>query len=190
LFELTKRRLSLLSGVVQYVEAKRIVNHESERDMVPMHDAFPDGRRQRSRSLAVTVYLAVLIVLYSFSVSVNIAALTNPDSHRELQGQFPNAPGWFFPAVTVCAALNIVWAIALLRWKKWAFYAMLVTSGLMCGLQVMLYRMLPPHVSLDPSEVDPHQIVMVSGSTTAGAVVILFVLLIIGGPRSTWRQLD
>jgi hypothetical protein len=158
--------------------------------MMPMHDAFPDGRRQRSRSLAVTVFLAVLIVLYSFSVSVNIAALTNPDSNRELQVQFPNAPGWFFPAVTILAALNIVWAIALLRWKKWAFYALLLTSGVMCGLHVILYRALPAHVSADPSEVDPHQVVMVSGSTIAGAVVILFVLLIVGGPRSTWRQLD
>jgi hypothetical protein len=47
---------------VLYVEAKRIVNHESERDMMPM-----------------------------------------------------------------LAALNIVWAIALLRWNKWAFDALLVT---------------------------------------------------------------
>jgi hypothetical protein len=147
--------------------------------MMPVRDAFPEGRRQRTRSLAVTLFLALLIVLYSFTVSVNITALTNPDFYRELQNQYPNAPVWFLPVLTIGAALNIIWCIALLRWKKWAFYALLLTSLGMSGLHLVLHQTLAADRS-----------VVVGAVTIVGAVAVLFVLLILGGPRSTWRQLD
>ena len=76
-------------------------------------------------------FLALLIVAFSFTVSVNITALTDSDSRAELEQQYPNFPGWYVPCITLCAALNIVWAIALLRWKKWSFYAMMLTCGVM-----------------------------------------------------------
>jgi len=155
------------------------VDYEPDRDLMAMRDAFPEGRRQRTRSLAVTLYLALLIVLYSFTVSVNITALTNPDSYRYLQNQYPSSPLWFLPAVTIGAALNIIWCIALLRWQKWAFYALMLTSPAMSGLPVLF----DPALASDQS-------VVIGIVTINGAVVLLFVLLILGGPRSTWRQLD
>jgi hypothetical protein len=149
------------------------VDYESEKDFIPLADNYHELRRQRTRSVAVTVFLTLLIVAFSFTVSVNITALTNPDYRAELEQQYPNFPGWYLPFITLCAALNVVWAIALLRWQKWAFYAMLLT----CGAMVVCFFLVERNLGAD-------------SISTIAAMLILFVLLKIGGPRSTWMQLQ
>ena len=86
--------------------------------------------------------------------------------------QMPDAPEWMFPALIILSLFNLIFAIALLKWKKWGFWGYCVSAiavlviNLSAGLGVW--------------------------SALGGllGVVILYGVLYIGGDDKGWPQLD
>jgi len=84
----------------------------------------------------------------------------------------PTIPGWTFPVLIAGAILNLVFAVALLKWKKWEFWGFVVSGvavffiNVAAGLRV--------------------------GSALAGllGVAVLYGVLHIGGATKGWPQLD
>jgi hypothetical protein len=60
-----------------------------------------------------------------------------------MRQNYPSAPGWAFPILTLGGVLNIVFLVALFRWKKWGFWGSALTYAgsffinLVVGLNVV-----------------------------------------------------
>jgi hypothetical protein len=93
--------------------------------------------------------------------------------------------------VTFCFLLNVVWALLLLQWKKWAFFALLLTSLMLFAISVG--GMEPLVSAWQTGELlTSHGLGLLADTPLLCllALVVLLVLLRAGGPRSTWSQLD
>jgi hypothetical protein len=86
--------------------------------------------------------------------------------------QLPGAPAWMFPALIILSLVNLVCAIALLKWKMWGFWGFLVSSIL------VLIVNLSSGIGI--------------ASSLGGllGVAILYGVLHIGGDNKGWPQLD
>ena len=148
--------------------------------------------RIRTRNIGVTIVVGLMIVYYSFCVSVNLTPLLTRAGQARLADLY-HFPGWVIPAVTVCFALNVTWAFRLLQGRKWAFYALLVTS--LCLYSIPLVGggweqlMAAWRAGAIWSEEGLGQLVN-APLLSLILLAVLFVLLRIGGPRSTWNQLE
>jgi hypothetical protein len=89
-----------------------------------------------------------------------------------IRRSIPNAPAWTFPAFIVMGIANIVFYIALFRWKKWGFYGLLGTT------------ILSSFISLSLGVPIAHVIFGVVG------FLILCVVLGMGGDKNAWSQLE
>lgn len=84
----------------------------------------------------------------------------------------PSAPGWVFPLLAMMGALNVVFAIALLKWKKWGFFGFIASSimafvvNLIIGINILQ---------------------AIFGLASVG---LLYVVLNIGKEKKAWTQLD
>jgi hypothetical protein len=83
-----------------------------------------------------------------------------------------DAPPWGLPLMGVLSALNLVFAVALLQWKKWGFYGC-------CAVAVLAFI-----VNLSAG--------LGVGPSLLGLVGIaaLYGVLHIGGDRKAWPQLE
>ena len=89
----------------------------------------------------------------------------------EIKRQLPSFPDWAIPVLIACGLLNIVFAVALLGWKKWGFYGFGVMSILIFVVNIA--------AGLGAQSV-PGLI----------GIVVLYAVLQIGGERNTWKQLE
>ena len=91
---------------------------------------------------------------------------------EDIRREIPDIPQWSFPVLIVGAILNLVFAIALLRWKEWGFWGFVATS-------VVIFLV---NLSLGFS----------FGRALVGllGVAILYGVLHIGKERKGWSQLD
>jgi hypothetical protein len=84
----------------------------------------------------------------------------------------PGAPPWAFALLAVAAAANVVFAVAIFRWKRWGFYGLVGTSILALVANVA------------------------AGVNVAQALIglvgpaVLFGVLQIGNERKGWNQLE
>jgi hypothetical protein len=116
-----------------------------------------------------------------------VALVKAPVLLRSIQQLLPNFPSWVVWPTVVMALLNVVFAIALLNWKKWGFFGVLGTS--LGDLALNFYLL----IHLDLESVIPQEAAGVVVAYTIGpliSVIILFVLLRIGGKESGWSQLE
>jgi hypothetical protein len=160
--------------------------------MYPDEDNYFRRPVARVRNRGVTVVVGLMIVYYSFCVSVNLVPLLHAEGKARLD-EACNFPNWVIPAVTLCFALNVVWSFLLLQFKKWAFYALLVTSLCLCAIPLAggglgeLAKIWEAGGLLSYEGLG--QLVEYPILSLI-ALAVLFVLLRLGGPRSTWSQLD
>ena len=91
---------------------------------------------------------------------------------EDIRRKIPEIPQWSFPVLIVGAILNLVFAIALLRWKKWGFWGFVATA------MVLFFVNLSLGFALGPA------LVGLLG------VAILYGVLHIGKERQGWSQLD
>ena len=131
-----------------------------EVDLGGPHDA------RKTRHGCVTAWLVLMIVANSLTAVVNLA------SEEAIRKTLPDMPSWALPVLASCAALNVVFAIALFAWKKWGFYGFVGTSI------VALIVNLRSGVGIIPA---------LFGLL---GVVILYAVLQIGGARKAWPQLE
>jgi hypothetical protein len=84
----------------------------------------------------------------------------------------PHTPAWALSVLTVGCIANIVFAVALFRWKRWGFFGFLGTAIL--ALVVNL------RIGIKPAMV----MIGVCG------IMILYAVLQIGGDKKGWDQLE
>lgn len=123
----------------------------------------PEPTPQRHGCLLA--WLILMIVTNAF------AAVATPFSLMALRQNGGNVGGLNIALVVVCCTANIIFAVALLRWRKWGFYGFFVTSILALANNLM--------IGLG---------IGVSLIGLLGIVVLYFVLQI-GGPQKAWPQL-
>ncbi len=77
---------------------------------------------EKKRHGCLTVYLWLMVVGNS------VVALIYLFGRETLEDRIPFLPGWALPVLAICAILNVVFAIALLRWKRWGFIGFIATA--------------------------------------------------------------
>ena len=120
----------------------------------------------KKRHGCLTALLIVMIVVNAGTALVYLLG------SAALGEEFPDAPGWAFPALTALALANTVFALSLWFWKKWGFWGF-VGSALIT-LVVNLEIGVPP------------------GQALAGlvGVALLYGTLQIGDANKGWPQLE
>lgn len=76
----------------------------------------------KSRHGCLTAWLVLMLITNS---AVALGYLVGMSA---LKQTYPNAPGWAFPTLILAGTLNVICAIALLRWKKWGFWGFCATA--------------------------------------------------------------
>jgi hypothetical protein len=160
--------------------------------MYPDEDEYLKRPVARARSKAVTAILGLMIVYYTFCLVVNLVPLWDVKGKARLD-EVCRFPHWVIPAVTLCFALNLAWSFLLLQFKKWAFYALLLTSICLCAIPLVGGGLDQLAAALEAGELlSPEGRGQLVDYPILSLIVmaILFVLLRAGGPRSTWSQLE
>ena len=108
-----------------------------------------------------------------FVIAVNsLATLFYVLAHDAIARNLPSGADWAVTVDTLLLAANVVFAIALFRWRRWGFLGLVATSlfAFVINLSVGLNL----------------------GQTLVGLLgpVVLFGVLQIGGERKGWTQLD
>ena len=113
----------------------------------------------------LTVWLVILIVSRLFFLMSTLG--TYPDLQKQIPGATPLLIGLLY----LCAVAEIIFAIALFRWRRWGFYgfAASVVVALLLNLVmgIQLWNDLPG----------------------LAAVVVLFILLQLGKENRAWKHL-
>lgn len=134
---------------------------------VDWNDQSP--RRHRGYVLA---FLLLMAVVYTIFAATNIQASMSKDLATALLRE---TPGWVLPAVTICMLLNVVWLAAVFFWKRAGVYGFFLTSAAIAA------------ANSQNAELRPY---LVAGTTLILAPpVLLFLVLNLGSPHSTWRDM-
>lgn len=121
---------------------------------------------QKQRHGCLTSWLVLVIVANSFTAILYLFA--EDSVAKNLSG----GAKWVVPALAVIGIGNVVFAIALFRWKKWGFFGLAATAiasvviNISAGLSTTL---------------------AIGG---LAGLVILYAMLQIGGERKAWTQLE
>ena len=128
-----------------------------------MIDSSPS---KKSRHGCLTAYLVLVIVVNSG------VALFYLWGTGILKRAFPSAPPWLFVLMAFLNLFNLVFAIALFRWKKWGFWGFCGTTAIALVLNILLG--------------------MGIWATLNGVlgVIILYAILQIGTNNKGWSQLE
>lgn len=132
----------------------------------------PSGNwsQRRAHKGYVLGYLFTLVVFYTLTLIFNVYAMTDEQTAQRLRVVL-KVPDAAMALVTICAAVDLLWIVAIFFWQRLGFYGFLVTSVVMFlgHLQVK-------------TPVGQAVLALVP-------VAILFFLLQLGTPRSTWSQM-
>lgn len=120
----------------------------------------------KERHGCLTVWLALIVLVNGISaLSLLLAA-------EKFQEQVPAFEAWMATPIAVLAVLNVLLALALFYWRKWAFYAFIVNNLLLFGLNVYA------------------GIGVVEAFTGLAGIAILYGVLQLGGDRSGWALMS
>jgi hypothetical protein len=120
---------------------------------------------QKKRHGCLAAWLAMLIIGNSATSMFYLVG-------SELMKQtFPNAPNWAFPVLVILGLVNLICAIALLRWKKWGFWGA-------CASAIVIFI--------------TNIYIGTGGAAILGLAgpALLYGVLQIGGENNGWSQLD
>ena len=120
----------------------------------------------KQRDGCLTAWLILMLIANSATTLFFVLFRERIKSHS------PNAPAWAAPTATVASAANVVFAVALFRWKKWGFWGLLGTGILALGINLIIGTSV--------------------GETILGllGIVILYGLLQAGEEKRGWTQLE
>jgi hypothetical protein len=123
----------------------------------------PDPKQRHG---CLTAYLVAMLVLNSLAALLYIVGV------GFIKQSLPNAPAWTFPVLAAAATLNVVFAVALLRWKKWGFFGFVATSTLALCVNLTI-------------GVNIAQVIL-----GLAGIAILYGVLHIGNEKKGWTQLE
>lgn len=79
---------------------------------------------QKKRHGCLTAWLVLMLIANSAVVLIYTLG------SAAVRQKYPHAPDWALPALTLGGILNVVFLIALFRWKKWGFWGSVATYAL------------------------------------------------------------
>lgn len=122
--------------------------------------------KPKNRHGCLTAYLIFMIVVNA------ITAIVTPLFTGAIQETIPGFPVWVSWVMAAGALLNIVFAVALLKWRKWGFFGF-------CAISAVAF-MLNLYAGLG------------IGQSIFGllGLAILYAVLQIGGEEKGWDQLE
>jgi hypothetical protein len=120
----------------------------------------------KQRHGCVTAWLILIIV------ANGLTAVSMPNLMNMIKQYQPNMPDWVLWPLVICALLNVVFAFALFKWKRWGFYGFLLTAAAAFAM------------NLSAGFGIGRSLLGLAG------VVILYAVLQIGGAQSAWNQLE
>lgn len=120
----------------------------------------------KQRHGCLTAYLVAMIVLNSITALIYIFGTDF------IKKGVPNAPTWTLPVLAVGGILNVVFAVALFRWKKWGFFGFVAMSILALCVNLTI-------------GLNIFQIIL-----GLAGIAILYGVLQIGNENKGWTQLE
>jgi len=120
----------------------------------------------KQRHGCLTTWLVFIIIVNTIGTFVYLV------SSDIMNQMFPDTPSMFISLLIILGIINVVCAVALLKWKKWGFHGFIATSitslivNLLIGLSIVqsLFGLL--------------------------GVAVLYGVLNIGKDRAAWSQLE
>lgn len=91
----------------------------------------------KSRNVVLQVYLIYLLATNGMLLVWMLNALLDVSLTEFVRKFIPNLPDWYFPIITGIAALNVVFAIALFKWKFWGFAGYAFTTVITIGISLL-----------------------------------------------------
>lgn len=91
----------------------------------------------RSRGGCLTAFLVAMMIINPLVAILYLAA------GSAIAKNLPDAPTWAMPVLGIFCIVNLAGAIALWRWKRWGFYAFVVST--IVALVVNIIIGLPAH---------------------------------------------
>jgi len=86
----------------------------------------------KQREGCLTAWLILMMIANS------VTALLFVLFRERIKVHSPNVPAWIVPTLVVASAANVVFAVALFRWKKWGFWGLLGTGILVFVINLMI----------------------------------------------------
>ena len=127
----------------------------------------PIGEKKRHGCL--TVYLVLMLIVNSLSTYFYLVTPppdTGPPFHM------PLFPTWVYGVMAITGLLNLISAVAILRWKKWGFWGLLLSNISI----VIRYLIIDQAIGQLLVGLSPF--------------IILYISLHIGKNNKGWSQLD
>lgn len=134
--------------------------------------------KERQKLLVIIVLIALdrhgclTALLGVMLVANSLVFLLYAFMGARVMSSLPVAPAWILRALLVLSLANVVFVVALLRWKKWGFWGFAVT----CALGI--------YVNINAGIGMPSIIMGILGLT------LLFATLQIGKENKGWTQLE
>jgi hypothetical protein len=150
----------------------------------PVLPSAPTGFSQgtpKQRLGCLTAWLVLMILTNA------VGLVRVPLTVGALEQALPDFPAWVVWPAFVLVLLNVVFAIALLNWKKWGFFGLLGASVGALALNLYLLSQLDLERAIPQAAAG---VVAVSAVGSLLGVLILFALLRVGGEMSGWSQLE
>jgi hypothetical protein len=79
----------------------------------------------KQRHGCLTAWLVLMIIVNALVGVIYMLAIVAGDASA-----LGDVPGWVLPVLSVGSVLNVVFAVALLRWKMWGFVGFAAMAGL------------------------------------------------------------
>jgi hypothetical protein len=76
----------------------------------------------KQRHGCLTAWLVLMIISNSLTALIYLFA------GGTIKSNLPNAPAWTLPILALASIANVVFSVALFRWKKWGFFGFVATS--------------------------------------------------------------
>ena len=123
-------------------------------------------KTQKFRHKFLTVWLIIILLADLFLLFLNTC------NSLTVSAIDPNIPIWLFPTSTFISFLNIIFIVALFRWKKWGFWGLVATSIVSFIINLMIGQDL---------------VLSILGFSS---LLTLFVALQVGKEYKGWSQLE
>ena len=121
---------------------------------------------EKERHGCLTSWLALMIAANAIIAAIYLLG------SAAVRPTVPGAPNWVIPVLAACSVLNIIFAVALLLWKRWGFFGVLGTTALTFAVNLRI-----------------GQSILQALFGLVG-VAILFGVLQIGRENKGWTQLE
>src|SRR5688500_20341036 len=83
----------------------------------------------KTRHGCLTAWLILMILANA------LTAVTTPLFAASIRQAIPGFPEWVVWPIVLLAVLNVVFAVALFKWKKWGFLGCCFSSEEVCGVR-------------------------------------------------------